>query len=318
MTPPEQSEKPERQNERCGFAAIIGAPNAGKSTLINAIVGEKISIVSSKVQTTRTRVLGIVVQDNAQIVFVDTPGLFKPGANRMEKAIVGAAWDGVADCDLILFVVDAVKGLSRPVRTIIERLKEVTGKRYILVLNKIDEIARPKLLELAMALNAQMDFESTFMISARNNDGVADLVKEVVKYMPEGPFHYPEDQMSDMPMRLLAAEITREKLFRSIHDEIPYDLTVETENWEEFDNGSIKIDQIIYIAREGQKKIILGKQGAMIGKIGTQAREELEEIFGCRIHLKLFVKVRENWIEDSERYTLWGLSHTRDPGKESF
>ncbi len=302
----------------CGFCTIIGAPNAGKSTLINSIVGEKISIVSSKVQTTRTRVLGIVVQDNAQIIFVDTPGLFKPGNDRMEKAIVAAAWQGLAESDLVLFVVDSTKGMSRPVRTIMDRLKNVHGKKYILVLNKVDDIARPKLLELTTIMNQAMEFEATFMVSARNNDGVSDIVKYVAKRMPEGPFHYPEDQMSDMPLRLLAAEITREKLFRAIHDEIPYDITVETENWEEFDDGSVKIDQVIYVAREGQKKIVLGKGGDMIGKIGQQSRVELEEIMGRRAHIKLFVKVRENWSEDSERYEVWGLSHSEDPKADKF
>lgn len=306
------------QKTRCGFATIIGAPNAGKSTLINAIVGEKISIVSSKVQTTRTRVLGIVVEDNAQIIFVDTPGLFKPGNDRMEKAIVAAAWQGLSESDLVVFVVDSLKGLSRPVRTVIERLKNVTGKKYILVLNKVDQIARPKLLELTTVMNKAMEFEATFMVSAKDNDGVSDLVKYVAKLMPEGPFHYPEDQMTDMPMRLLAAEITREKLFRSVHDEIPYDITVETETWEEFDDGSVRVEQVVFIAREGQKKIILGKGGEMIGKIGTQARLELEEILGHRVHLKLFVKVRENWSEDSEHYRLWGLNHKEDPGSEKF
>ncbi len=302
----------------CGFATIIGAPNAGKSTLINSMVGEKVSIVSSKVQTTRTRVLGIVMEGDAQIIFVDTPGLFKPGNDRMEKAIVAAAWQGLSESDLVLFVVDAVKGMSRPVRTIMDRLKNVTGKKYILVLNKVDDIARPKLLELATIMNQAMGFEATFMVSARENDGVSDIVKYVAKHMPEGPYHYPPDQMSDMPMRLLAAEITREKLFRAIHDEIPYDLTVETENWEEFDDGSVKIDQVVFIAREGQKKIILGKGGEMIGKIGTQARIELEEIMGRRAHLKIFVKVRENWSEDSDHYKLWGLSHSEDPSGDKF
>ena len=302
----------------CGFATIIGAPNAGKSTLINAIVGEKISIVSSKVQTTRTRVLGIVIKDDAQIIFVDTPGLFKPGNDRMEKAIVAAAWEGLGDSDLVLFVVDSTKGLSRPVRTILDRLKNVTGKKYILVLNKVDDIARPKLLELATIMNQAHEFDATFMVSAKNNDGVDDIVKYVAKLMPEGPFHYPEDQMSDMPLRMLAAEITREKLFRAVHEEIPYDITVETESWEEFDDGSVKIDQVVYVARDGQKKIILGKGGEMIGKIGMLARVELEEIMGRRVHLKLFVKVRENWSEDSEHYKMWGLNHTEDPNADKF
>ncbi len=294
---------------RCGFAAIIGAPNAGKSTLINAIVGGKVSIVSSKVQTTRTRVLGITLVDKTQVIFIDTPGIFKPTqTNRMERAIVAAAWEGMEDADLTLLVVDAVKGLARPVRPIIERLKEIgQGKKIALVLNKVDEIHRPKLLELTVQMNEAYPFDATFMISARNNDGVADLLKYVAKEMPEGPWHYPEDQMSDMPMRLMAAEVTREKLFRSLHDEIPYDLTVETETWEEFDDGSVKIDQVVFIGRESQKKIVIGKGGSMLGKIGEQARVELEEIMGCRVHLKLFVKVRENWSEDKEHYELWGL-----------
>jgi GTP-binding protein Era len=308
----------EQENTRCGFATIIGAPNAGKSTLINTMVGEKVSIVSSKVQTTRTRVLGICMHENAQMIFVDTPGLFKPGNDRMEKAIVNAAWQGLGDADLVLFVVDSVKGMSRPVRTIMERLKNITGKKYILVLNKVDDIKRPKLLELATIMNQAMEFEATFMVSARDNDGVKDLVKYVAKLMPEGPYHYPPDQMSDMPMRLMAAEVTREKLFRAVHEEIPYDITVETENWEEFEDGSVKIDQTIFVAREGQKKIVLGKGGEMIGKIGMQARVELEELMSCRVHIKLFVKVRENWSEDSEHYKLWGLSHNPDSEKDKF
>ncbi len=299
----------EQNGQRCGFAAIIGAPNAGKSTLINSIVGGKVSIVSSKVQTTRTRVLGIMVEGNAQIIFVDTPGIFKPSQNnRMERAIVAAAWDGVEDADLILLVVDATKGLSRPVRPIIDQLKkDSAGKKVALILNKIDEVHRPKLLELTVQMNEAFPFDATFMISARKNDGVADLLKYVAKQMPESPWHYPEDQMSDMPMRMMAAEVTREKLFRSIHDEIPYDITVETESWEEFEDGSVKIDQVIFIAREGQKKIVIGKGGSMLGKIGEQARVELEEIMGCRVHLKLFVKLRENWAADREHYELWGL-----------
>jgi len=292
---------------KCGFAAIIGAPNAGKSTLINSIVGGKVSIVSSKVQTTRTRVLGIVVEGNSQVVFVDTPGIFNPSNDRMERAIVAAAWEGMGDAELVILVVDAEKGLSRPVRPIIEKLKDVKGKKFVLVLNKVDQVHRPKLLELTLQMNQAFTFEATFMISAKNNDGVQDVLKYVAAQMPEGPFLYPEDQMSDMPMRLMSAEVTREKLFRAIHDEIPYDLTVETENWEEFDDGSVKIDQVIYLARESQKKIVIGKNGEMLGKIGTLAREEIEEIMGHRVHLKLFVKVREDWAEKDEHYTLWGL-----------
>lgn len=298
------------QDKRCGFAAIIGAPNAGKSTLINSIVGGKISIVSSKVQTTRTRVLGIIAEGESQVIFVDTPGIFKPSStNRMERAIVAAAWAGVEDADLVLLVVDAAKGLSRPVRPIIDELKRTPGRKVALILNKVDEIHRPKLLELTVQMNEAYPFDATFMISAKKGDGVQDLLKYVAKQMPEGPWHYPEDQMSDMSMRLMSAEVTREKLFRSIHEEIPYDLTVETETWEEFDDGSVKIDQVIYIAREGQKKIIVGKGGSMLGKIGQQAREELEEIMGCRVHLKLFVKVQEDWLDNKEHYELWGLDH---------
>lgn len=297
----------DQQNTKCGFAAIIGAPNAGKSTLINSIVGGKVSIVSSKVQTTRTRVLGIVVEGNSQVIFVDTPGIFNPSNDRMERAIVAAAWEGMGDAELVILVVDAEKGLSRPVRPIIEKLKDVTGKKFVLVLNKVDQVHRPKLLELTLQMNQALNFEATFMISAKNNDGVQDVLKYVATQMPDGPFLYPEDQMSDMPMRLMSAEVTREKLFRSIHDEIPYDLTVETESWEEFDDGSVKIDQVIYLARESQKKIVIGKNGEMLGKIGTLAREEIEEIMGHRVHLKLFVKVREDWAEKDEHYTLWGL-----------
>lgn len=299
----------QNKNTRCGFIAIIGAPNAGKSTLINSIVGEKVSIVSSKVQTTRTRVLGIVAKDETQFIFIDTPGIFKPDEkNKMERAIVAAAWEGIEDADVIFLIVDAVKGMTRNVRPIVERLKELdSGKKVALILNKIDEIHRPKLLELTIAMNEAYPFDATFMVSARKNDGVADLLKYAEKNMPEGPWHYPEDQMTSMPMRMMAAEVTREKLFRSVHDEIPYDITVETETWEEFDDGSVKIDQVIFIARESQKKIVIGKGGSMLGKIGEQSRTELEEIMGCRVHLKLFVKVRENWSEDKEHYELWGL-----------
>lgn len=300
----------ETEQTRCGFTAIIGAPNAGKSTLINSIVGGKVSIVSSKVQTTRTRVLGIIAESGSQVIFVDTPGIFKPSStNRMERAIVAAAWAGVEDADLVLLVVDATKGLSRPVRPIIEELSRTPGRKVALVLNKVDEVHRPKLLELTVQMNEAYPFDATFMISARKGDGVPDLLKYVAKQMPEGPWHYPEDQMSDMSMRLMSAEVTREKLFRSVHEEIPYDLTVETETWEEFEDGSVKIDQVIYIAREGQKKIIVGKGGSMIGKIGQQAREEIEEIMGCRVHLKLFVKVQEDWANNREHYEVWGLDH---------
>lgn len=311
--------------EKFGFVAVIGEPNAGKSTLINNIIGTKVSIVSPKVQTTRTRVLGIAMVDKAQIVFVDTPGIFEPpkknnaqkgpSKNKMERAIVTSAWEGIADAETILLLVDAQKltrkragkDIGGSTQHIIERLQEESGKRCILALNKIDQINREALLELSLKLNEMYNFEATFMLSALKGHGVKDLLKYLAKTLPEGPWHYPEDQVSDMPMRLMAAEITREKLFKMMHQELPYHLTVETENWEEFDDGSLKIDQTIYIARESHKKIILGRGGEMIKKIGSMARGDLEEIIDGRVHLKLFIKVRENWLDEEEHYKMWGL-----------
>ncbi len=294
--------------QKFGFVAVIGEPNAGKSTLINNIIGTKVSIVSPKVQTTRTRVLGIALYDRAQIVFVDTPGIFSPDKkNKMERAIVASAWEGIADAEIILLLVDASKKIGEATNIILDRLQKESGKRCILVLNKIDKIKREALLDKSLKLNERLNFEATFMLSALKGSGVQDLLKYLAKNLPEGPWHYPEDQVTDMPMRLMAAEVTREKLFKMLHEELPYHLTVETELWEEFDDGSIKIEQTIYIAREAHKKIILGKGGAMIKKIGQAAREELEEILGCRVHTKLFVKVREGWQDDSERYKIWGL-----------
>lgn len=315
--------------QKFGFVAVIGEPNAGKSTLINNIIGTKVSIVSPKVQTTRTRVLGIAMKDNAQIVFVDTPGIFDPpkknnsqkgpSKNKMERAIVMSAWEGIADTEIILLLVDAQK-MARTIlgknkgkeidgstKHIIERLKQESGKRCILALNKIDQINREALLELSLKLNELHDFEATFMLSALKGHGVEDVLNYLVKTLPQEPWHYPEDQVSDMPMRLLAAEITREKLFKMMHQELPYHLTVETENWEEFEDGSLKIDQTIYIARDAHKKIILGRGGEMIKKIGSMARGDLEEITGGRVHLKLFVKLRENWLDEEEHYKIWGL-----------
>lgn len=298
--------------QKFGFVAVIGEPNAGKSTLINKAVGTKVSIVSPKVQTTRTRVLGIAIEGNAQIVFVDTPGIFKPSdKNKMERAIVASAWEGIANAEMVLLIVDASKKIGEATQLILDRLnqeKETQGnKQFILVLNKIDKIPRDHLLALAQNLNETYSFKATFMVSALKNKGVEDLLKYLKDHIPAGRWHYPEDQVSDMPMRLLAAEVTREKLFKMLHQELPYQLTVETDKWEEFKNGSIKIDQTIYIMRESHKKIILGKGGAMIKKIGQIARAELEDILETKTHLKLFVKVRENWIEDEERYALWGL-----------
>jgi GTP-binding protein Era len=297
------------EDQKFGFVTIIGEPNAGKSTLMNHLVGAKVSIVSSKAQTTRTRVLGIVVEDKTQIVFVDTPGIFNPNQkNKMEKAIVGAAWDAVNEnSDILLLMMDVSKRKKDGLKKIIEVLKKQPPQHTILVLNKVDKIKRETLLELSMELNELHAFQATFMISALKGNGVSDLLKYLSNALPQGIWHYPEDQMSDMPTRLLAAEITREKLFETLYQELPYNLTVETDEWENFNNGSIKIDQTIFVTRDQHKKIILGKGGAMIKKIGQQARQELEDILETTIHLKLFVKVQENWIDDKSHYDLWGL-----------
>lgn len=293
---------------RCGFAAVIGAPNAGKSTLINTIVGAKVSIVSPKVQTTRTRVLGIAMQGAAQIIFVDTPGIFAPSQKKnLERAMVAAAWEGTADADVILLMIDASRKVGGDIDDIITRLAGMNGKNVALVLNKVDKVRPPDLLTLSQRLNEQFPFAATFMVSALKGKGMDGLLAWLAKTMPEGPYLYPEDQITDMPMRLMAAEITREKLFLALRQELPYELTVETESWEEFDNGSVKIDQTVYLAREAHKKIVLGKGGALLGKIGQSSREELEEIMGTRVHLKLFVKVRENWMENAEHFQLRGL-----------
>lgn len=298
-----------KEDQRFGFVTVIGEPNAGKSTLINNLVGAKVSIVSSKVQTTRTRVLGIVAQDKTQIVFVDTPGIFDPNQkNKMEKAIVGAAWDAVGEhSDILLLIVDVSKKKKDGLRKIIETLQQQPPQNTILVLNKVDKIKREALLKISMEMNELHNFSATFMISALKGNGVSDLLSHLSNALPQGVWHYPEEQMSDMPTRLLAAEITREKLFETLYQELPYNLTVETEEWEHFDNGSIKIDQTIYVTRETHKSIILGKGGAMIKKIGQQSRIELEEILETTVHLKLFVKVQENWIDDNTHYDLWGL-----------
>ncbi len=299
---------------RCGFVAVIGAPNAGKSTLINALVGTKVTIVSPKVQTTRSIVRGIAVHDRSQIIFIDTPGIFSP-KKRLERAMVAAAWNGEAEAEMTLFVIDASRRQPDDENRLIiaalkQRKEEEPGKKIILVLNKVDNVQREKLIDITMKLNAEMDFEATFMISALKEDGTKDILKWLAVRMPEGPFHFGEEQVSDMPMRLLAAEITREKLFHRLHEELPYGLTVETESWEPFDDGSVKIEQVIYIAREAHKPIIIGRGGSAIKGTGEASRRELEEILEQRVHLRLFVKVRENWIDDPERYRVWGL----DPG----
>lgn len=292
--------------QKCGFVGIIGAPNAGKSTLVNQLVGAKVSIVSPKVQTTRARVMGIVNKDDTQMIFVDTPGIFTP-KKRLEKAMVAAAWAGAKDAEIVMLLIDVGHGkVNADARAIIEQLKK-GKKKVILVLNKIDLVQKEKLLLLAQDLYAEGVFTDTYMISARNGDGVDRLVRDLMDKMPEGPWMFGEDQISDMPMRLLAAEITREKIFMQLGDELPYASTVETEKWEEFQDGSAKISQTIYVMRDTQKAIMLGKGGARIKKIGEEARHELEDILERRVHLSLFVKVREKWTDDPARYSDWGL-----------
>ncbi len=293
--------------QRCGFVAVVGAPNAGKSTLVNRLVGTKVSIVSPKVQTTRSRVLGIAMVEDpaAQVVFIDTPGIFQP-KRRLERAMVQAAWSGAADADLVALVVDAAKGVDEDSRGIIDRLKEA-GRQATLVLNKIDLVKREKLLGLAAQLNAFGIFGRIFMVSAETGDGTAELLAYFGAEVPAGPWHFPEDQVSDMPMRLLAAEITREQIFRQLHQELPYAAAVETDQWQERDDGSVRIDQTVFVQRDSQKPIVLGKSGRQIKSIGEHARKELEEILERPVHLFLHVKVRENWLDDRQRYRDLGL-----------
>jgi GTPase len=303
---PEPAYVPE--HPRCGFVALVGAPNAGKSTLLNNIIGQKVSIVSPRVQTTRTRVLGIATEGDSQIVFIDTPGIFAP-KKRLERAMVAAAWQGATDADLVVLLVDAArKSIDADTRAIIARLKD-SGREAILALNKIDLIKRDKLLALATTLNAEGIFTDTFMISAETGDGVKDLRNLLATRMPEGPWHFPGDQLSDIPMRLLAAELVREKIFLQLYQELPYSATVEPEGWEEFDDGSVKISMVLYIERDSQKAIILGKGGQRIKQIGAAARTELEEMMERRVHLFLHVKVREEWTNDPERYKDWNLDY---------
>jgi GTP-binding protein Era len=290
----------EGEGRRCGYVALIGAPNAGKSTLLNQLVRAKVSIVTPKVQTTRARVLGIVVEDTTQLIFVDTPGIFAP-KRRLERAMVAAAWSGAHDADIVVLLVDAARGVDADTRRIIDGLK-AAGRRAVLALNKVDIVKPEKLLGLAETLANDGIFEPIFMISGLTGSGVDDLRNHLVKSLPAGPFLFPEDQLSDMPQRLLAAEATREQVFLQLHDELPYSSTVETESWEQFKNGSVKISQTIYVQRDSQKAIVLGHEGGQIKRIGARARLELERLFGHRIHLFLFVKVREGWTEDRERY----------------
>ncbi len=297
---------PQTPPTRCGFVALVGAPNAGKSTLLNSLVGAKVSIVTQKVQTTRARLRGIAVRGPSQLIFVDTPGIFTP-KRRLERAMVAAAWMGAQDADVVVLLFDAARTVIDPdTQLILDGLK-AQHRRAVLVLNKIDLIKRERLLKLAARFEAQGLFEHTFMISALTGDGVPDLLDHLARAMPEGPWLYPEDQLSDLPLRLMAAETTREKLFRKLHQELPYALTVETERWQDFEDGSVKIEQTIYVQRGTQKAIVLGKKGSKIKDIRSESQAELEDILGCKVHLFLFVKVRENWIDDPERYREWGL-----------
>jgi GTPase len=290
---------------RCGFVALIGAPNVGKSTLVNALVGSKVTIVSRKVQTTRALIRGIVVENNSQIILVDTPGIFAP-KRRLDRAMVSTAWSGAHDADLVCVLLDAREGLDDEADAIFTKLADVAHPK-ILVINKIDLIPREKLLALAKTANERLAFAQTFMISALSGDGVDDLRRTLASMVPPGPFHYPEDQMSDAPIRQLAAEITREKIFRKLHQELPYRSTVETDSWTERKDKSVRIEQTIFVERESQRKIVLGKGGATIKSIGADARKEIAEIIEQPVHLFLFVKVRENWGEDPDRYREMGL-----------
>jgi len=290
---------------RSGFVALIGATNAGKSTLVNKLVGAKVSIVSHKVQTTRAIVRGIAIHNNAQIVFMDTPGIFKP-RRRLDRAMVTTAWGGAKDADAIMMLIDSERGLKGDAETILEGLKHVEQPK-MLVLNKIDQVEREDLLKLATAANEFVDFERTFMISALTGSGCDDVLDYLAMKLPEGPWYYPEDQISDLPMRQLAAEITREKLFLRLHQELPYSSHVETEKWEERKDGSVRIEQVIYVERDSQKKIALGKNGDAIKAISMASRKELSEILEQPVHLFLFVKVRENWGDDPERFREMGL-----------
>ncbi|AJD52154.1 GTP-binding protein Era [Thalassospira sp. MBR-102] len=303
-TPVNEDRLPYQQ--RCGFVALVGAPNAGKSTLLNQLVGTKVSIVSPKVQTTRTRVRGIVMTDDAQLVFIDTPGIFAP-KRRLDRAMVKAAWNGADDADLVVLVIDAGAGITDEVRAIIDQLKS-QNRKAILAMNKVDKVAdKEKLLRLSQEFFAEEVFTDVFMISAKKGSGTQDLVNFLAAKMPDGPWMFPEDDVSDMPLRLLAAEITREKLYYQLQQELPYSATVETELWEERKDGSVKLEQTIFVEREGQKAIILGKGGKRIKALGSDARKELEAIFERRVHLFLFVKVRENWGDDPNRFAMWGL-----------
>ena len=310
-SPGEEDGKPPSDGEtRCGFVALIGAPNVGKSTLVNALVGAKVAIVTHKVQTTRALLRGIAVEGAAQLVFIDTPGIFAP-RRRLDRAMVATAWGGAHDADLVGVLIDARRGLDEEAEIILDKLAEVR-QRKVLIINKIDLVARPNLLDLAARLNARAAFAATFMISALTGDGVRDLKSWLAAHVPRGPWHYPPDEISDAPLRSLAAEITREKLYLRLHEELPYRSTVETDQWKQLKDGSVRIEQTIYVERESQRKIVLGKRGETIKAIGADARREIATIVEAPVHLFLFVKVREGWADDPERYRGMGLEFPKE------
>ena len=293
---------------RAGFVALIGEPNAGKSTLLNRMVGAKVSIVTHKVQTTRARIRGVAMEGETQIIFVDTPGLFAP-KRRLDRAMVAAAWSGAADADVVVLLVEANRGITEGVERILEGLNDIgEHRKVVLAVNKIDRVEAPKLLGLTKALNERYPFTETFLISAEKGHGVDTLRKWLAEEVPEGPWLYPEDQIADLPLRMIAAEMTREKLTLRLHQELPYQLTVETEKWEERKDGSARIDQIIYVVRDGHKGILLGHKGETIKAVSRASREELEEFLGRRVHLFLQVKVRSGWLDEAERYSEMGLN----------
>jgi GTP-binding protein Era len=295
---------------RCGFIAVIGAPNAGKSTLVNRLVGAKVSIVSHKVQTTRSPVRGIAVEGASQLVFIDTPGIFPP-RRRLDRAMVDAAWSGAADADIVVLLIDAARGLDEAAEAILGRLADTSGPALVLALNKIDRVKKENLLELARRCAERVRFSATFMISALGGDGVGDLESHLAAAVPPGPWHYPADEISDAPMRVLAAEITREKIFERLHDELPYEITVETTSWVERER-SVRIEQTIFVERDSQKAIVVGSGARMIRQLGMEARQELARILEKPVHLFLHVKVREGWGDDPERYRELGLPFPKD------
>jgi GTP-binding protein Era len=298
-------------DRRCGVIAIIGAPNAGKSTLVNALVGAKVTIISRKVQTTRVQIRGIAMQDKSQLVLIDTPGIFAP-KRRLDKAMVASAWSGASDADQVLVLIDAAKGLDEDVEQLLTKLAG-QSKKPILVLNKVDRVEdKGRLFSLVEQLTAKLPFERVFMIAALTGDGVAELKRYLAERVPQGPWLYPEDELSDIPVRQLAAEVTREKIYNYLHDELPYQMTVETESWKTLRDKSVRVEQVIFVERDSQKSIVLGKGGQTIKKISQASRTELAEIVGAPVHLFLFVKVRENWGQDPERYREMGLEFPKD------